>query len=213
MELTRSESIQKAKRYLGRRDPVLRDVMRRVGEFSLTIEAGGYEVLVRAIISQQISTAAAKTIRQRLEDLLPKKKISPESINKLCDDQLIQAGISAQKRGYLKDLTLKTLDGTLNFDRIAAADDETAIEELITVRGVGRWTAQMYLLFSLGRPDVFALDDLGLKNACRRLYGLSDQYSRLELEKLAERWAPWRSVASWYLWRAADQGLLSEKRE
>ena len=212
MELTKPESIQKAKRYLGRRDPVLRDVMRRVGEFSLKIESGGYEVLVRAIISQQISTAAAKTIRQRLEELMPKKKIHPESVNGLSDEQLIGAGISTQKRGYLRDLTLKTLDGTLDFRRIAAADDESAIEELIMVRGVGRWTAQMYLLFSLGRPDVFATDDLGLKNACRHLYGLSESPARAELEQLAERWAPWRSIASWYLWRAADQGLLSERQ-
>jgi DNA-3-methyladenine glycosylase II len=200
--------VRKAVRRLSAVDPILGTVIRRVGPFMLQVERGGYEIVVRSILSQQISTAAARTIRTRLQELLPGKKIQPKSIDALSDDQLQLAGISKQKRGYLRDLTRCTLDGTINFRRIAARSDEEAIAELIQVKGVGRWTAQMYLLFSLGRPDVFAVDDLGLQNAIKSLYSLTDKPKRSELEQIAVNWAPHRSVASWYLWRAIDQKVI-----
>ena len=129
---------------------------------------------------------------------------------KLSDEQLKAVGISPQKLSYLRDLTRCTLENVICFRRISRASDEAAIEELIQVRGIGRWTAQMYLIFSLGRPDVFAPDDLGLRNAMQRLYGLGVKPARLELERIAELWRPWRSAASWYLWRSLELTGQSE---
>lgn len=201
--------VRKAVRRLSSADPILGKLIRRVGPFTLKVQSGGYEILVRSILSQQISTAAARTIRARLQELLPAKKIRAKSIDGLTDDQLQSAGISQQKRSYLRDLTRCTLDGTINFRRITARSDEDVIDELIQVKGVGRWTAQMYLLFSLGRPDVFAVDDLGIQNAMKALYSLTAKPKRAELEAIAEIWAPHRSIASWYLWRAIDQKVIS----
>lgn len=194
-----------AVQHLRRQDPVLRGVIEQAGALRLKSAGKGYAVLVQSIISQQISTAAAATIGQRLRLLVAGGELTAEVVAELSDEQLKAAGISPQKLSYLRDLTRCTLDGVISFRRISRASDEAAIEELIQVRGIGRWTAQMYLIFSLGRPDVFAPDDLGLRNAMQRLYGLDQKTGRLELERLAERWRPWRSAASWYLWRSLEQ--------
>jgi DNA-3-methyladenine glycosylase II len=199
-----AEELARSLKMLRKTDPVLGDVIRRVGPCTLKLNRGGYEIVVRALLSQQISVAAARTIRGRLQALLPGGKIRPSPMAALSDAQLQSVGISRQKRGYLNDLTRCTLDGTLSFRRIAKLPDEAAIAELTQVKGVGRWTAQMYLIFSLGRPDVFAPDDLGLQNAVRRLYSLPQPARRPDFEQLAARWAPYRSVASWYLWRSLE---------
>jgi 3-methyladenine DNA glycosylase/8-oxoguanine DNA glycosylase len=122
----------------------------------------------------------------------------------LTDEQFRSVGVSPQKLASLRDLTQKTLDGTLCFRRISQVMDEEAIAELVQVRGIGRWTAQMYLMFSLGRPDIFAPDDLGLRRAIAKLYDLPDSPKRQHFEDLSEMWSPWRSVASWYLWRSLE---------
>lgn len=189
---------------LERLDPVLQQVIRRVGPCTLKRKKSGYGVLVQSIISQQISTAAARTIQQRLELLLPQGKISAESVNALADSQLAGIGLSRQKLSYIRDLTRCTLEGLISFPGIARASDEDAISELVQVRGIGRWTAQMYLIFSLARPDVFAVDDLGLRNAITRLYPLPPNPRRADFEAIASRWKPLRSVASWYLWRSLE---------
>ncbi|MCE2794980.1 MAG: DNA-3-methyladenine glycosylase [Planctomyces sp.] len=191
-----------AVQHLKCQDEVLRGVIERVGPLRLKSAGKGYSVLVQSIISQQISTAAAATIGQRLRLLVAGGELTAEAVAELSDEQLKAVGISPQKLSYLRDLTRCTLEGVISFRRISRASDEAAIEELIQVRGIGRWTAQMYLIFSLGRPDVFAPDDLGLRNAMQRLYGLGEKAGRPELERLAERWRPWRSAASWYLWRS-----------
>lgn len=210
MSLSDPAFVRTAQRRLKRIDQELGRVIEAVGDWNLQLNRGGYEVLVRAIISQQISTSAARSIFTKLKALLPEGRVKARSIHELTDEQLQQAGVSPQKRGYLRDLTTHAVNGTINFRRIAKASDEEAIAELIQVRGIGRWTAQMYLIFSLGRPDVFAPDDLGLKNAVTQLYGFASPLPRTELDRFAERWAPWRSVAAWYLWRAADQGILQK---
>ena len=197
--------VRKAVRRLLKVDPVLGQVIHDVGPFTLKTDSGGYSILVRSILSQQISTAAAKTIRTRLQELLPAKKLAAKSIDALTDDQLQSVGISQQKRGYLRDLTRCTLEGTLNFRKIAAQTDDEAIGTLIQVKGIGRWTAQMYLMFSLGRPNVFAVGDLGIQNAMKRLYVLDGKPKLSELESIAAPWAPHRSIASWYLWRSLEQ--------
>ncbi len=201
--------VERAIKRLTKVDPVLGKVIRRVGDFALKTEKGGYEILVRSILSQQISIAAAKTIRTRLQELLPSKKIRAEDIRDLTDEQLQSVGISQQKRTYLRDLTRCTLDRTICFRRLKSKTDEEAIEELIQVKGIGRWTAQMYLMFSLGRPDVFAIGDLGIRNAMISLYGLDAKPTIADLENIASIWAPHRSIASWYLWRALDQKVIS----
>jgi DNA-3-methyladenine glycosylase II len=199
-----------AVRHLKRQDPMLRGVIEQAGPLRLKSAGKGYSVLVQSIISQQISTAAAATIGQRLRQLAAGGELSAEGVAKLSDEQLKSVGISPQKLSYLRDLTRCTLENVICFRRISRASDEAAIEELIQVRGIGRWTAQMYLIFSLGRPDVFAPDDLGLRNAMQRLYGLGVKPSRLELERIAELWRPWRSAASWYLWRSLELTGQSE---
>lgn len=197
--------IPAALQQLKRADRVLAGVIDRAGPFTLKTRKSGYEVLVQAVISQQISTAAARTIRERLQALMPDRKLQPEVLQQLSDEQLGKIGISRQKLGYLRDLTRCTLEGIIQFRRISRAEDEAAIAELIQVRGIGRWTAQMYLIFSLGRPDVFAPDDLGLRNAIAKLYLLPANPRRTDFEAIADRWKPYRSIASWYLWRSLEQ--------
>ncbi len=197
--------VKKGLRVLSKNDEVLAGVIKSVGPFTLAPDPGGYEILVRSILSQQISVAAARTIRGRLQALLPGGKFRATSIDSLSDEQLISVGVSRQKSTYLRHLTTCTLDGTINFRRIAKASDEEAIEELVQVKGIGRWTAQMFLMFSLGRLDVFAPDDLGLRNAIYSLYEPQEKLSRAGLEQHAERWRPYRTIASWYLWRSLEQ--------
>lgn len=203
--------IRKGVRVLSKNDPTLAGVMRSIGPFTLKADPGGYEILVRSILSQQISMAAARTIRGRLQGLLPNGKMTARNIDALSDDQLQSVGVSRQKQTYLRHLTSCTLDGTINFRRIAKKSDEKAIEELIQVKGIGRWTAQMYLMFSLGRIDVFAPDDLGLRNAIERLYELPEKPSRSQLEHHAEKWRPFRTIASWYLWRSLEQKVVADE--
>lgn len=200
--------VQKAIRQLSKADRVLANVIRDVGPFALKTEPGGYDVLVRSILSQQISTAAARTIRTRLQELLPSQKIAAKAIDALSDEQLQSVGISRQKQSYLRDLTRCTLDGTINFRTIVSQPDEDVIETLTQVKGIGRWTAQMYLMFSLGRPDVFAVGDLGIRNAMMRLYALEEKPKHSDLEAIAGIWAPHRSIASWYLWRSLEHKVV-----
>ena len=123
---------------------------------------------------------------------------------RLDDDQLRGAGISPQKLRYLRDLSARIVDGRLSLPRLARMPDDDVIAALTEVLGIGVWTAQMFLIFSLGRPDVFAPDDLGLRGAIKRLYGLSETPGRVESLAISERWQPYRSIASWYLWRSVD---------
>jgi DNA-3-methyladenine glycosylase II len=203
--------IRKGLRFLCRNDPTLAAVVRKVGPFTLTPGFGRYEILVRSILSQQISVAAARTIRCRLQALLPSGKLTAKGINALTDDKLRSVGVSQQKQGYLRHLTSCTLDGTINFRRIANASDDNAIAELVQVKGIGRWTAQMFLMFSLGRIDIFAPDDLGLRNAIQKLYKFPDKPTRAQLEIHAERWRPYRTIASWYLWRSLEQNVVTDE--
>lgn len=203
--------VRRGIRFLKTSDPVMDHVIQEIGPFRLKAQRRGFEILVRSILSQQISTSAARTIRERLQDLLPGRRIRPAALEALTDEQLQSVGISIQKRSSLRDLTRHALDGTLNFRRIARVRDEEAIEELIQVRGIGRWTAQMYLIFSLGRMDVFAPDDLGLQQAIRKLYVLPQSPKRAHFDELAVRWSPYRSIASWYLWRYLEMARAQQR--
>lgn len=190
--------------HLKRSDPALAGMIRRVGPFRLKPSKERYTLLVRSILSQQISVAAARTIRQRLINHMPGKRIRAEHVARLSTEQMRELGISKQKAGYLIDLSKHVLDGTLNFRRIAHLDDEAVIEELIQVRGIGRWTAQMFLIFGLGRVDVFPPDDLGVRAAIRNEYGLTETPSIADANEIGAAWSPYASIASWYCWRSLE---------
>lgn len=184
-------------------DPQLATVMSEVGPCLLKPEGGSFAILARSILSQQISVAAARTIRRRLQALMPNRRLTANAVLDLTEDELAAVGVSNQKRRYLLDLASKVAEGEVSFRRIAKMPDEDVIECLIQVKGIGRWTAQMFLLFGLGRPDVFAPDDLGIRNAMIKIYGL-DSHDKAPMEAIASNWSPYRSVASWYLWRSLD---------
>ncbi len=155
--------------------------------------------LSRSILGQQISVAAAATIRGRLQRQLG-GQITATGLGSLDDAGFRECGVSRQKRDAMQDLSTRSLDGRLKLRGLQHHPDEDVIEHLTQVRGIGRWTAEMFLIFVLGRPDVLSVGDLGLQNGARQLYGLAERPKPGEFERLAEPWRPWRSLASWYLW-------------
>ena len=196
--------IARALRHLRKSDPVLAEVIRRVGPFQLVPKRGRFQSLVRSILAQQISTAVARSMLRKLEARLAPSKLTPLSLGRLSFDDLRAIGLSRQKATYLQDLTEKIVRKTVRLQRVHRLTDEEIIEELIQVKGIGRWTVQMFLIFCLGRPDVFAPDDFGLRSAIQRLYGLAELPKRAEAEEIAAPWRPHATVASWYLWRSLE---------
>ncbi len=197
-------------RHFRKADPILAGVIKQVGPCTLKPQRDRFNMLVRSIISQQISTAAARSIRAKLEALIAPARVSPEVLAQFSVEQLKSAGLSSQKATYLHDLSAKAADGTLRLKIIGRLKDEEVIEELIQVKGIGRWTAQMFLIFSLGRPDVFPPDDLGIKVALRNLYGLSDLPTKTEAHAIAAAWTPHSTFATWYLWRSLDLAKVAK---
>lgn len=193
-----------ALRHLRRSDPVMRRIVSEVGPFTLKPERNRFSMLVRSIISQQISTSAARSIRLRLEQLVAPAKISPESLVGLDETALRSVGLSPQKTAYISDLAKKALDGHLELRTIGRCSDEAVIERLTQVKGIGRWTAQMFLIFALGRLDVFPEADLGIRMAIRNLYGLPDLPDSTTGHTIAKSWRPYATVASWYCWRSLE---------
>jgi DNA-3-methyladenine glycosylase II len=184
-------------------DPVLGGLIDRIGPFDPAHEPDLWWSLVDSICSQQLSVKAASTILGRIEKLAPEgRRPTPREILETPDEALRACGLSRAKVVYVKDLAAKWLDGTLEPDRFADFSDEEVIEHLVRVKGIGRWTAEMVLLFTLGRHDVWPVDDLGICNAVQDVYGLEARPTRKELEQLGEPWRPWRSIASFYLWRS-----------
>ncbi len=179
------------------------EIVERVGPIEIRLEPDLWWSLVDAIVSQQLSVAAAGTIVGRIRSLEPGEAApSPQSILETPDDELRGLGLSRAKAVYLKDLATRWHDGSLEQERIPAMNDEAVIERLVQVKGIGRWTAEMALIFSLGRPDVLPLDDLGLRESARRAYDLPERPGREELTRLGECWRPFRTAASLYLWRS-----------
>lgn len=197
------EKIQAAVEHVGN-IAVLRPVVDVIGPFRLKPERDRFRMLVRSIISQQISVAAARTIRARLEMLVAPEPIAPRNLARLSEAQLRGAGLSVRKASYVRDLAVKVAAEEVRLNRLGRLDDEAVIEELVRIRGIGRWTAQMFLIFALGRLDVFPEDDLGVLSAIRNLYGLAELPDRTTARQLAGPWRPYASVASWYCWRSLD---------
>jgi len=209
MKLT-PDRIQAARRHLRAADPVLRSIIDRVGPYTLRFERDRFGLLVRSIVSQQISTTAARAIRQRLHALAEPAGLTADNLLRYSLDQLRGVGLSQQKASYIMDLAAKVADGTVDLRRIGRLPDEQVIETLIRVKGIGRWTAQMFLIFSLGRPDVFPHDDLGVRAAIRDHYGLADLPDKSTSHAIAAAWRPYASVASWYCWRSLDLARNTE---
>ena len=194
----------RARRLLMRRDPVLGAAIKRIGPCGLADRqrADHLTALLGAIASQQLSTKAAATIFGRFQALFPEGRItSVEAISALDDQALRGVGLSGQKVSYVRDLAAHILDGRLRLDELETLPDEAVIERLTVVRGFGRWTAEMFLMFRLHRPDVLPVADLGIVNAVQRLYGLRTRPDAKKLQKIGEAWRPYRSVACWYLWQ------------
>ncbi len=187
-------------------DPELAALIDMIGDYTLVLRTDYYKSLIRIIVGQQISVKAAKTIWGRFYSLC--ETIDPAAINVLEDDVIRETGISKPKLIYIKDLTQKILSGEINFTELENMEDEQVIRQLTRVKGVGRWTAEMFLIFSLGRLDVFSLNDVGLKRAIKSLYSLASIPVIEEIEELNNKWKPYRSVASLYLWSALDQKYI-----
>jgi 3-methyladenine DNA glycosylase/8-oxoguanine DNA glycosylase len=199
-----SDEYERARRLLMRRDPVLREAIRKIGPCLMADRQrkDHLTALVGAIVSQQLSTKAAATIFGRFTALFPEHHIpSAAAIDAVSDEQLRRVGFSGQKIGYLRDLCARIADRRLNLDELDALDDEQVIERLTAVKGFGRWTAEMFLMFRLHRPDVLPVGDLGIVNAIQRLYRLRKRPKPDRIRQMGEAWRPYRSVASWYLWQ------------
>src|SRR6266849_2290041 len=192
----------RAKRALGRRDPVMGAIMRAHPKIFLARRGEPFLTLARAIVGQQISVKAAQSVWDRVVacvgEVTPNRVLAKErKILRAC-------GLSDRKTEYIADLAQHFADGAIHVHRWPEMSDEDIIAELTDVRGIGRWTAEMFLIFNLLRPDVFPLDDLGLQKGIRRAYFKGRKVSLRTMSRLGERWRPWRSVATWYLWRSLD---------
>jgi DNA-3-methyladenine glycosylase II len=190
-------------KHLSRVDPVMRGLIKAVGTCELKPGARGdhFTTLLRAIVGQQLSAKAAETIWQRLIALHPNgRKLKPEDVLAATDAKLRSVGLSNAKTVYAKDLATRIANGELHLSKVSRLDDDAIVDELTRVKGIGRWTAEMFLLFKLGRPDVWPIDDLGIRNAVKNQYGVEP--TKETMLEIAEPWRPWRSVASWYLWRS-----------
>jgi DNA-3-methyladenine glycosylase II len=201
-DTNRTRLYKKAFKHLSDCDPVLKTILDGVGPCTLQLHPGGFYVLVRAIISQMISTAAAITIAGRLEAALGEAGVNPQSLLDLGEERIRSVGLSGAKARALLDLAGRVGDGRLPLDHLSEMSDEEAISRLVEVRGIGTWTAEMYLIFSLGRTDILPVGDLGLRAGVQECYGLEQLPGRGELRRIAEPWRPYRSIATWYVWRS-----------
>jgi DNA-3-methyladenine glycosylase II len=199
--------MRKAILHLKKSDPVLAEIIERVGAYRMNYDEPAFASLAEAIVYQQLHGKAAATIFRRVTDLagLP---LMPEGILKLTEAQLRGAGLSKQKLSYLRDLAEKTRSGEVEFARFPELSDDEVIAQLTQIKGIGRWTADMFLMFSLRRPNVLPTGDLGIQMAIRKHYRKRKLPKPAQMEKIAKVWEPYRSVACWYLWRSMDTKTL-----
>jgi DNA-3-methyladenine glycosylase II len=192
-------------KHLSRRDRVLNKLIPRFGEARLQSRGDAFTTLARSIVGQQISVKAAQSVWDRFVLLMPSTHpILPASVLALDTEVMRAAGLSARKAEYLRDLSRHFAEGVVHVTDWTAMGDEAIIEELVVIRGIGRWTAEMFLIFHLMRPNVLPLDDLGLVKAISLNYFSGEPVSRAEVRELGDAWAPYRSVATWYMWRSLD---------
>ncbi|HEX5592777.1 MAG TPA: DNA-3-methyladenine glycosylase [Solirubrobacterales bacterium] len=201
----------KARKALAAADPTMAALIERVGKIDLATRlkrrkeerpADAYGALLRAIVGQQLSTKAARTIYLRVLDLFGGTTPSPEQLLEASEEDLRACGLSGRKTEYVRDLARHVLSGELELDRLEQLEDEQVIEEIVAVRGLGRWTAEMFLLFHLQRPDVLSGGDLGIRKAIQVEYGLEEMPTPTRVLEIGEPWRPHRSLASLYLWES-----------
>ena len=203
--MTRAAIARRARTHLRRVDPVLARVIESVGPYRPQDGTTGphFLALVRSIVFQQLSGKAAGTIHGRLLDLYPDRAPTPEQVLATPDDRLRAVGLSRQKVAYVRDLADRVARGALPLDHVDTLDDAALIEHLVQVKGIGRWTAQMFLMFKLGRPDVLPELDLGIQNAIKRAYR-KRKVGPKDVRRIGACWSPYSSIACWYLWRSLD---------
>jgi 3-methyladenine DNA glycosylase/8-oxoguanine DNA glycosylase len=200
--------LDEATEHLKRADRRMAQLIERVGPCTLRLrhEHSVFYSLLRSIVYQQLAGKAAAAILGRVDDLFPGALATPEQIVAETEERLRSAGLSRNKVLAVKDLAAKTLDGTVpQGSGIDKMSDEEIVERVSQVRGIGRWTVEMLLIFRLGRTDVLPVDDFGVRKGFQRTYRLPDMPTKQQMLKKSERWKPWRSIASWYLWRAAEE--------
>jgi 3-methyladenine DNA glycosylase/8-oxoguanine DNA glycosylase len=199
---------RRAVRYLKGVDPVLAGIIETVGACRIQVRAEGthFQALARAIVYQQLSGKAAGTIHARFNALYPNDTPTPEAVLATSDEALRGAGLSRQKIAYMRDLSSKVMSGALPLDQVEQMTDDDLIAHLVQVKGIGRWTAQMFLMFRLGRPDVLPELDLGIQNAIKRAYRKRKRPTPKDVKKIGAKWSPHSTVACWYLWRSLENG-------
>jgi DNA-3-methyladenine glycosylase II len=195
--------MKEAIHHLRRSDPVLSSIIERVGEYGIRFRNPDFETLVKSIVSQQLSGRVASVIFGRLNSAVG-GKVTPENILKLRPSRMRTLGLSGQKTAYIRDLARHARDGTVIFEDLADLSDQEVIGRLTQVKGIGVWTVHMFLIFALQRHDILPTGDLGIRNAIRKAYGLAELPTPAQMETMAERWRPYCSVASWYLWRSLE---------
>src|SRR5215475_8817078 len=195
--------MRKALNHLRESDPILAAIIERVGPPEIAYREPTFEALARSIVFQQLSTKAARTIYGRLEEAAG-GKLTPEAIQNLSVGEMRRAGLSRQKLGYIRDLAEHAISGKVDFARLPAMSDAEVIESLTDIKGVGVWTAHMFLLFSLRRPNVLPVGDLGVRMAIQRAYRKRKLPTPKQVEQIARGWHPYCSYAAWYLWRSLE---------
>ncbi len=197
-------SYKEATKFL-KKDPKLAKIIKQVGDYNVKITKNRYQSLVEAIIAQQLSGSAAESILKKFKKLYKSKFPKPIEVIKTPDSKLRSAGLSKMKVSYNKDLSKKIETNQLDMREISTKSNESIVEQLTNVKGIGRWTAEMFLIFSLGRLDVLPVGDLGLKKGIQLMHSFSDLPNEKEIEQLAESWRPYRTVATWYLWKSLQK--------
>jgi DNA-3-methyladenine glycosylase II len=195
--------MRKAIIHLKKADPTMRSIIERVGPYKVALLEPTFATLARSIVFQQLSGNVARVIYQRLVDAVG-GTVTPEAVLKLRPAKLRKIGLSKQKAAYIADLARKTTQGAVVFETISTLSDDEVIEHLTAVKGIGVWTAHMFLIFALGRTDILPTGDLGVRMAIKKAYGLEELPKPAEIEQLAVSWRPFSSVAAWYLWRSLD---------
>ena len=185
-----------------KRDPRLARIIEVVGDYEIQIRKNRFESLVNSIIMQQLSSSAAKSISKKLCSLYVAKFPKPEDVTHTPSYRLQRVGLSRMKAEYIGDLARKIVNGEINLSRISKLSDDEAVTELTSMKGIGTWTAHMFLIFTLGRTDIFPVGDLVLQKGIKRLYSLKTMPDENRMTEIAEKWRPFRTVATWYIWKS-----------
>ena len=202
----------KAKRWLVKVDKRLANLIKICGDIDVPLNKAYFESLISSILGQQLSGKVAAVIWKRLVTLL-NGLVTPENVIAADTEKLRGLGISYRKIEYIKNIATAILDKSLNLENLEAYSDEEIIEKLTLIKGVGRWTAEMFLIFSLGRVDVYSLGDGGLTRAIKNLYDLEEEPGKTKLAEISSKWSPYRTVASLYLWRSLDRDVVVHRKD